>query len=411
MNLGCSWARLEAFASCEWASKATAWVCVRVMLWAALFLWLIGNLPFPKSCEEYPEPLVTDLRGSNVVQMLTGPTLANPTGFRSDLTPKAKDRLRVAWIGGSELQGFVSSPVGRSRPGESVYLPLQAARLLEEKTGQDVEVLLYLLYRMRTFDYYLCVLDAIGNGCDAVVISCNSVWLLNEKALSSAGGLYHTILHSGYSDMRGLLQITLFDGWRNVALSVLEKYFFAMQGQRSIQDAYSEFQLFLQRPGGKPHIEAANPLKEIVTNPPIGFWARFDGVNGSRLDSSNGQDWVQFYTRYVDPDAVLAKEYVQRCISICQEQRIPLLVYLAPLSPTALQDPFFSCAITITERFASELAEPSSDTSVIVLPTIPTRELDDLEFRDFVHAKDFGSMPDYLLPSLRTLAARAKTAK
>jgi hypothetical protein len=406
------WRQLASFANCEWAAQVTSWGVARVLLWAGLFLWLLGLLPLAAQNAVGPVPFSADLKDTAVVPMLKGIAPANPSGFRSDLAAKAPGRLRIAWIGGSELQVFMRGKVGKSQPGESTFLPLEVVRRLEQETGREVEVLLYLIYAGRTFGYYPCLLNALENHCDAIVFSCNPVWCLNNTALSLDQGLFSSVAFSREADSWGRGLVMLFGGGRYLLLGALENNFSAVRNRGVLHEWLSPVQLFAPNPRpAAPKPPVARSLPELLKPPSLKFWARFEGADGEKLQGMTANEWQRFCSRYAAAGGGLAEGFMEHLLAMCQDKKLPVLLYLAPASNQALSDPVFSRAIITLERFASRLRADSADDGLVILPETPTRTVHDLVFRDFIHLQDAGSMDAYLAAPLRQIIEKAEAAR
>ena len=151
--------------STSWASLA------RIAIWFVVGLVLID--------------LVLPDKTPNLARRLVQPPGAKPFGYRSITAPRGDPRgftptpnddvFKIAWIGGSELR--------ETRGDVLSFLPMSVRSRMPVVDGRPVSIDMYFVSGMRLFDEYAAVLAAIDDDVDAIVVSVNPVWSMNDLAI------------------------------------------------------------------------------------------------------------------------------------------------------------------------------------------------------------------------------------
>lgn len=318
-----------------------------------------------------------EIRDPFVVEI--GGDINDPRGFH----PRELDDdvFRVAWVGGSSLQARNEDASLRR------FIPSLVRSQIPEVDGREVWVDVYLLQAMRTWDEYVSVLSALQEEVDLLVVTLNPVWLFNDSAVSSWPNLAPTAAEEVWSNPRSwplaLSLVTPSDVLTGAAGdrfdAVNERWSYARELTRRIADWTP-----LDRSQPPEASEEVSELQRIAgLTQPVFFWSehrnqRDPSITGTAIDADTLQK--------ANPDRDSWNQQIVGWLGdTLSDADIPVVVYLAPIRSSSLQDPLVSDALAEIEARLATYDDRFTGEHLDFVPTSLSRELPFLEFRDLIH--------------------------
>ena len=349
---------------------------LRLALWIAFFLAALGHLFVPKGA-----PAQFESRKNGIKLLSMEAPFGDPRGFECP-PPPSKDARRIAWIGDS------SSQFRDENDGYAEYLPVEVLGQLQDGNAPaSDEVLSYAMNGQRLYDSYVCLLDAVAQQPDAIVLTISPVWTFERRSLVFRRNLLRTAgqhIPLRLKDVAWYLAIAEPSDWADAILSPV---FPSLRDRRAWHDGLDVAARPLRRVAMPTAPDTAanadNPAHAKDTVYPAVFL--HDAYNRYGNDT-DGPLSVKVYRRFQVDAAGTGNESVLRMLlDTARNAKIPCLVYCSPVNPDFLEDADFASKYLREVELLDALAADFASSCVRIIGTPPADALRPLRYLDYTH--------------------------
>lgn len=314
----------------------------------------------------------------------------DPRGFLSNET--SKDNFDIAWIGGSTLQN-IDTDYYR-------FLPDIAGDVIGSVNGKPVDVDIFFLSAMRTFDEYVALLAAIDTKPDLIVLTINPLWILNDGAIQSwdnLDGRTAALIASRPEAWKvGLQLLSPTDAAWGLAGSripaIEQRWSFAP----SARDLVDDWDL-LDRSVPPEATAQQSELAHIRSlRAPLNFWGEYRYPR----PGANVVPDLAWFKQSVTTGGIVNDTILSMMAAAIRDSGIPTYIYVAPISPDSLAYPEIEEALFDVERGLDRHFEEFAGPMVSFNPTSLSRVIDPLPFNNLVHTANADPLGEFLAGEL-----------
>jgi hypothetical protein len=381
---------------------APSWpALVRIAVWFVVGLVLI-DVVLPDQHRDLSADRYNRAAPSRWVRSVTAER-GDDRGF----TPTTNDGVfKIAWVGGSEIQS-----IGK---GEYTFLPIEVRKQLRRVDGMPVSIDMYFVSGMRIVDEYAAVLAAIDDDVDALVISLNPVWALNDLAVQGWDNLDPTLATKATRRVAGWpLAASLLSPadllWAVVAdrLDVVDDRY---QSGVRVRDDLDQLSLIDTEDGaandGQTSEAAESELDRIRDMQiPVEFW----GVYAPTVDPSEpiAVRQAALFERSASSRSRFNDYVLDQMGHAVSNSGIPTMVYTAAVSDDVLDDPATATHLETVEGQLADHAPAFAADNVRFDPRTIARRAPGMTFNDVVHVADLGPLATVMSGDLCSLLDEA----
>ncbi len=360
----------------------TPWSLIRITVWTVLLLALAGRTSL------VPVPGPVEVQGGVAAARIDMPApFGDPRGFERPAV-KRTGGLRVAWIGDSSSQFRAAN--GEDGP----YLPEAVLGQLAAGADEPRPVAFsYVLNGQRPYDSYVCLLDALEQEPDAIVITLNPVWSFERRSLIFRRHLLRSAGHNlpgRLTDVAWYAAMAEPATWANALLSPV---FPSLHYRRTWHERIAHAARFVQRDYGAP-----GKMSETIdawrrAHQPVAYTV-YPAVflHDAYMHYGHTGDALLSRTVYAAQQmrvlGTAAERVVRLLIDRAAGAGIPTVVYRSPINPDFLRDPAFAAQYLREWELLETLAGENASSSVRIVPALPPHAIEALEFADYTHIFD-----------------------
>lgn len=360
----------------------------RVAAWVMVWTLVLGVIVAPRGPKAADREIPADQPASEV--QYVGPTSRQDfAGFVPPEPPAGSDdTFDLAWIGGSEVKLNAVSVAG------------EVANRITAFGEQPVMVTAYTVVAPRPIDALRAIESAIDHGADALAVSVNLVWVNDESSMREWTNLDVSNLGTLFRDLGswpwGLALVSPADvAWRasRAASPVVEAQHRLNGEAQDVIDAID----FVRHPEAADDAQAGDPR---LPGDATSFWLVHE-YGAAIMDDVTRR--VALMVAGIDRSNPGADRFNRRILETAADAGIPVLLYVAPVSPTSLDDRELAAALDTVDRYWTALSAGLPASVEIVTRPLTEEFADRANFHDVVHMNDAAPFAEVLVPRLCAL--------
>lgn len=336
---------------------------VRIGMFALFFWWL-----FSKNFDPLVKP--GDLQESCDPEKVLFPCYepTSPQAFISPIPQKQENEFRLAWIGASPLV----IPSSKNKSGWASIIG-EVQQYLENQQHCETRMLAYVINSGMLFDLHQCLLHALKQNPDLIVISLNPLVAFFNFGFSNYQNMNAEVLPltftKGNNPWLHALTITPLSIWKGI----LEDY---APGLR-----YCYGRLYEQISARLPRPKAVAEQKStLAVDSYYKFFVRLDRTKFAFVKET--RDYQRNCLYHSNPKAGINQTIVSKMMSVLTASGKPALIYTDPVNPAELAHPEVLAEINAVDHALTVC--PRGKNISLWTPN-PHHGLPEQDYRDMIH--------------------------
>lgn len=368
------------------------WSMVRTGLWFMAFM-LIAHIVVPDTKPVLPHE--TELKDINVVPVATTPS--DLRYVRLDMSPLPPQSY--FWVAGSSiaLKETEDSEYTFFQDEIQPYMPEGAQSYVSVKMGQ------------RLLDNYTLVLDAIERKPEAIIVTLNPFWLINDSTIFFKTNVMNHGARTWLNKTDWPLY-ALLTSPGNILWGVIGHH------HKVTANGYDYLKLIVDPFMGK---KKKKKKKTPTTDTVLEGHVKIENFTETKGKLSYDRPLVFWVTQRMDrlmPENAIADNLVwqEKALSIqdtqnndfserllanmfkkLEESGIPALLYIPPVSPDLRKTDAYKSYENVVTRIKN-IAHDNKAANITFIGDIPDHVENTLVFRDHLHLQNSGKLPEFL---------------